>query len=149
MRPGSLSWFPYKVLRSVGAHFVYEVSMTLALLHTYQLLIMRNQPAPLEVKATCAEEACTILKRSFMGADYGMVEFNMGRELQNTWLVMRTTPFEYCDFLHIESWDGQRFRSFCKADIGMDILSAVQACAPDYLMHRPVLEPMNSLMARA
>lgn len=116
--------------------------------YTYQLLVMRNQFAPLEVEATCAEEACQLIKRSFSGQEYGMVEINMARDLQDTWLVMRTAPFEYCNFLHIESWDGQRFRSFGKGEVGSDIIAAVHHCAPDYFV-RPELVQMNRAYATA
>ncbi len=107
--------------------------------HTYQLLVLRNQFSPIEVKATCAEEACQIVKRSFMGhfsgrKDFGMIELGSMRDFQNTWLVMRTTPFEYCQFLHIESWDGERFRSFGKGELGEDIITAVRNCAPEYII---------------
>jgi hypothetical protein len=100
--------------------------------YTYQLLVFRNQVAPLEVKATCAEEACQLVKRSFTGRDFGMVEFDSFREMRDHWLVMRTTAFEYCRHLHIESWDGQRFRSFGKGEPGDDIITAVRTCSPEY-----------------
>lgn len=93
--------------------------------HTFQLLVMRGQETPIEVQAACLEEACDIVKRGFSAPDYGMMEFDRGRDLCGVWLVMRTTPYEYCDCLQIYAWDGACYKSFAKADVGCDILSAV------------------------
>ena len=120
----------------------------IALIHTYQLLVLRNQSAPLAVKATCKEDACQMIKLSFSGQEYGLVEIDMARDLQETWLLMRMTPFEYCKFLHIESWDGRRFRSFGKAQIGTDIITAVQLCEPEYFV-QPGVARIDAVYASA
>ncbi|NBO19573.1 MAG: hypothetical protein EBV03_10195 [Proteobacteria bacterium] len=100
--------------------------------HTFQLLVLHGQEAPIEVQATCLEEACAIVKDGFSAPHYGMLEFDAGRDMRDAWLVMRTTPYEYCDSLQIFAWDGACYKSFAKAEIGSDILSALHKYAPGF-----------------
>lgn len=110
----------------VGTFLLIRFAPMRPLTYTYQLIVFHNQCTSLEVRATCAEEACQIMRKTLSGPDFGILEFDR-RELLDEWLVMRVTPFEYCHYLHIEAWDGERFRSFGKAMIGDDIVSAIRA----------------------
>lgn len=101
--------------------------------HTYQLLALRNQQTPFEVRALSPDDACRIIRRSLSriaehGQDQGLADIRM-HEVEPVWLVMRTTPYEYCRFLHVEAWDGQHFKSFARVEIGLDILSALRDAA--------------------
>jgi|GEM_PF-6483765 len=113
--------------------------------YTYQFLVQHNQLVPLEVQASSVEEACHLVKK-ISCMDSEIKGLCTESDCQEEWLLMRTTPYEYCNALHIYSWNGEYYKTIGKTPIGNDICSAIQEIAPDFLIRLAANENIKNFV---
>jgi hypothetical protein len=102
----------------------------------YQILIPNprpscfDRPSTFEVEAECVEKACQIVLAE--GATSVRPNEKAGLSqldpaaIQEKWIIMRTTPPEYCDYLLVQEWNGRFFKSIGKVPVGADIVQAAR-----------------------